>query len=97
MKLSQFQFQLSLKNDVAHEPTAKWRDESRMMVLHKDTGEIEHKIFKNITDYFGKGDTFVLNDTKFSRQDFSERKRRRVPTLRYSCSGNSTKSRDSGM
>lgn len=64
MKLSQFQFQLSLKNDVAHEPTAKWRDESRMMVLHKDTGEIEHKIFKNITDYFGKGDTFVLNDTK---------------------------------
>ena len=35
-----------------------------MMVLHKDTGEIEHKIFKNIVDYFGKGDTFVLNDTK---------------------------------
>ena len=64
MKLSQFQFPISLKNDIAHEPTGKWRDESRMMVLHKDTGEIEHKIFKDITDYFGKGDTFVLNDTK---------------------------------
>lgn len=64
MKLSQFQFPVSLKNDIAHEPTGKWRDESRMMVLHKDTGEIEHKIFKDITDYFGKGDTFVLNDTK---------------------------------
>ena len=64
MKLSQFQFPISLKNDIAHEPTGKWRDESRMMVLHKDTGEIEHKIFKNIVDYFGKGDTFVLNDTK---------------------------------
>ncbi|MGM9766423.1 MAG: tRNA preQ1(34) S-adenosylmethionine ribosyltransferase-isomerase QueA, partial [Candidatus Cryptobacteroides sp.] len=47
-----------------HEPTGKWRDESKMMVLHKDTGEIEHRIFKNIVDYFGKGDTFVLNDTK---------------------------------
>ena len=34
------------------------------MILHKDTGEIEHKLFKNIIDYFGKGDTFVLNDTK---------------------------------
>ena len=64
MKLSQFQFPVSLKNDIAHEPTGKWRDECRMMVLHKDTGEIEHKIFKDITDYFGKGDTFVLNDTK---------------------------------
>ena len=64
MKLSQFQFPISLKNDIAHEPTGKWRDESRMMVLHKDTGEIEHRIFKNIVDYFGKGDTFVLNDTK---------------------------------
>ena len=35
-----------------------------MMVLHKDTGEIEHKVFKDIIDYFGKGDVFVLNDTK---------------------------------
>ena len=34
------------------------------MVLHKDTGEIEHRIFKDIIEYFGKGDTFVLNDTK---------------------------------
>ena len=51
MKLSQFQFPISLKKDIAHEPTGKWRDESRMMVLHKDTGEIEHKIFKNIVDY----------------------------------------------
>lgn len=34
------------------------------MVLHKDTGEIEHKIFKDIVNCFGKGDTFVLNNTK---------------------------------
>jgi S-adenosylmethionine:tRNA ribosyltransferase-isomerase len=62
MKLSQFQFLLP-KSKLAQEPT-KWRDECKLMVVHKDTGEIEHKIFKDIIDYFGKGDTFVLNDTK---------------------------------
>ena len=62
MKLSQFQFNLT-KDKVASEPP-RWRDECKLMVLHKDTGEIEHKLFKNIIDYFGKGDTFVLNDTK---------------------------------
>ena len=62
MKLSQFQFLLP-KERVAQEPT-RWRDECRLMVVHKDTGEIEHRIFKDIIDYFGKGDTFVFNDTK---------------------------------
>ena len=62
MKLSQFQFLLP-KERVAQEPT-RWRDECKLMVVHKDTGEIEHKLFKDIIDYFGKGDTFVLNDTK---------------------------------
>ena len=62
MKLSQFNFNLSPEK-IAAEPT-RWRDECRLMVVHKDTGEIEHKQFKNIIDYFGKGDTFVLNDTK---------------------------------
>lgn len=62
MKLSQFQFNLT-KDKVASEPP-RWRDECRLMVLDRKTGEIEHKLFKNIIDYFGKGDTFVLNDTK---------------------------------
>lgn len=62
MKLSQFQFDLT-KNKIASEPP-RWRDECKMMVLDRKTGEIEHKVFKNIIDYFGKGDTFVLNDTK---------------------------------
>lgn len=62
MKLSQFQFNLP-GDKIAQEPP-RWRDECRLMVLHKDTGEIEHRLFKNIIDYFGKGDTFVLNDTK---------------------------------
>ncbi|MCQ2143774.1 MAG: S-adenosylmethionine:tRNA ribosyltransferase-isomerase, partial [Bacteroidales bacterium] len=62
MKLSQFQFDLPADR-IAQEPT-RWRDECRMMVLHKDTGEIEHKLFKDIINYFGKGDTFVLNNTR---------------------------------
>ena len=62
MKLSQFNFELT-KDRIAQEPV-RWRDEARLMVLHKDTGELEHRLFKDIIDYFGKGDTFVLNDTK---------------------------------
>lgn len=62
MKLSQFNFDLP-KDKIATEPP-RWRDECRLMVLHKDSGEIEHKKFKDIIDYFGKGDNFVLNDTK---------------------------------
>ncbi len=62
MKLSQFNFDLP-EERIAKEPT-RWRDECKLMVLHKDTGEIEHKQFKDILDYFGKGDRFVFNDTK---------------------------------
>ena len=62
MKLSQFNFELP-KEKIAKEPT-RWRDECKLMVLHKDSGEIEHRQFKDIIDYFGKGDRFVLNDTK---------------------------------
>ena len=62
MKLSQFQFALPADR-IASEPP-RWRDECKLMVLNKKTGEIEHKLFKDILDYFSKGDTFVLNDTK---------------------------------
>ena len=62
MKLSQFNFDLT-KDKIASYPP-RWRDECRLMVLHKKTGEIEHKLFKDIINYFGKDDTFVLNDTK---------------------------------
>ena len=69
MKLSQFNFNLP-KEKIATElqpevdGRIQWRDECRLMVLHKDSGEIEHRRFKDIIDYFGKGDRFVLNDTK---------------------------------
>ena len=62
MKLSQFKFDLP-QGLIAKYP-ADNRDESRLMVIHRDTGEIEHKLFKDSIDYFDEGDIFVLNDTK---------------------------------
>lgn len=62
MKLSQFNFNLSAEQ-IAKYPTT-FRDDCRLLVLHKDTGEIEHKIFKEIINYTDDGDVFVFNDTK---------------------------------
>lgn len=62
MKLSQFKFDLPA-GSIALYP-AENRDESRLMVIHKDTGEIEHKTFKDVIDYFEEGDSMVINDTK---------------------------------
>ncbi len=62
MKLSQFNFPLTIEQ-VAKYP-ANFRDESRLMVLHRSTGEIEHKTFKDIIHYMDEGDLFVFNDTK---------------------------------
>ena len=62
MKLSQFNFRLPGEK-IAQFPT-EYRDESRLLVLHRKTGEIEHKVFKEIIDYFDDKDVFVFNDTK---------------------------------
>jgi S-adenosylmethionine:tRNA ribosyltransferase-isomerase len=62
MKLSQFKFSFNEKL-LANHPTSN-RDESRMMVVHRKTGVIEHKVFKEIIDYFDDGDVLVLNNTK---------------------------------
>lgn len=62
MKLSEFKFELP-SNLIALHPTEN-RDDSRLMVVHKDSGEIEHKTFKDVVDYFNEDDVFVTNDTK---------------------------------
>ncbi len=62
MKLTAFKFTLP-KEQIALYPS-KDRDGSRLMVLDRKTGKIEHKKFKNIIDYFDDGDVFVRNDTK---------------------------------
>ncbi|MEI6185264.1 MAG: S-adenosylmethionine:tRNA ribosyltransferase-isomerase, partial [Bacteroidota bacterium] len=62
MKLTQFKFDLPL-NLIAQHPTKK-REDSRLMVIHKKTGAIEHKTFKDIIDYYDDKDVFVINNTK---------------------------------
>ena len=62
MKLSAFKFDLP-EDRIAKYP-AESRDESRLLVLKRDTGEIEHKVFKDVVDYFEEGDTMVNNNTK---------------------------------
>jgi len=62
MKLSEFNFNLPSEL-IAFYP-AENRDESRLMVVHKKTGQIEHRLFKDILEYFDEGDAMVVNDTK---------------------------------
>lgn len=62
MKVDDFNYNLP-DELIAQTPLLK-RDESRLLVLNKETGEVEHKKFYNIIDYLEKGDTLVVNDTK---------------------------------
>ncbi|MFA6701850.1 MAG: tRNA preQ1(34) S-adenosylmethionine ribosyltransferase-isomerase QueA [Dysgonamonadaceae bacterium] len=62
MKLSQFKF--NLPDELIAKYPSHFRDEAKLMVLHKKTGEIEHRVFKNLLDYFEPHDFFVFNDTK---------------------------------
>ena len=62
MKLSKFKFNLP-QELIALYP-APHRDESRLMVVHRDTGKFEHRCFKEMLDYFGKGDVFIFNNTR---------------------------------
>lgn len=62
MKLSQFNFDLPEK--LLAERPADVRDESRLMVVHRESGKFEHKLFKDVIDYFDDRDVMILNNTK---------------------------------
>ena len=62
MKLSQFKYELP-KKLIADHPYEN-RDESKLMVINRKEKTIEHKVFKDIMDYFSDGDVFVINNTK---------------------------------
>ena len=62
MKLSKFKFKLP--DELIAQYPAKHRDESRLMVVHRKTGKIEHKTFKDVLEYFNEHDLFIFNDTK---------------------------------
>ena len=62
MKLSQFQY--NLPNEFLAQYPSKQRDECKLMVVDRKTGKIEHKVFKDIMNYFGDKDVMIVNNTK---------------------------------
>lgn len=62
MKTSDFNF--NLPDELLAEHPSEHRDEARLMVLHRKTQTIEHKLFKDVIDYFDEGDLFIFNNTK---------------------------------
>ncbi len=62
MKLSDFNF--NLPEELISEYPSTNRDEARLMVVHRDTGKIEHKLFKDLINYFSEGDVMIMNNTK---------------------------------
>lgn len=62
MKLSQFNF--DLPEELIAEYPSENRDEARLMVVHRETGKIEHKLFKDLMDYVDEGDVMIRNNTK---------------------------------
>ncbi|MCE2711204.1 MAG: tRNA preQ1(34) S-adenosylmethionine ribosyltransferase-isomerase QueA [Cryomorphaceae bacterium] len=62
MKLSDFNFHLP--EELIAEYPSENRDEARLMVIHRDTGKIEHKLFKDIINYFSDGDVMIMNNTR---------------------------------
>ncbi len=73
-KLSSFDFTLPEK--LIAEYPSKERDEARLMVVHRETGKIEHKVFKDVLDYFEDGDSMIFNNTKvFPARLFGEKEK----------------------
>lgn len=62
MKLSQFKYKEPV--ELFAQYPAENRDEARLMVVHRKTGKIEHRLFKDIIEYFDDGDVMILNNTK---------------------------------
>jgi S-adenosylmethionine:tRNA ribosyltransferase-isomerase len=62
MKLSEFDFDLP-EELIANYPSEN-RDDARLMVIHRETGKIEHKLFKDVLDYFSEGDVMIMNNTR---------------------------------
>lgn len=62
MKLSKFKFHLP--DELIAQYPSRYRDESRLMVIDRKTGAIEHCVFKDVLNYFNENDLFVFNETK---------------------------------
>lgn len=62
MKLSDFSF--DLPEELIAEYPSDNRDEAKLMVIHRETGKIEHKLFKDLINYFSEGDVMIMNNTR---------------------------------
>ena len=69
MKTSDFGYNLP-ESSIAQTPLEP-RDSSRLLVLHRDTGEVEHRVFREIGDYLRAGDLLVLNQTRVDAHESS--------------------------
>ena len=84
MKLSSFNF--NLPKELLAEYPSENRDEARLMVVDRKTGKIEHRLFKDVIDYFDDGDVFVLNNTKVFPEYWQSRER--APISECCCRSN---------
>ena len=82
MKLSQYGYEFAPEMLAKH-PTEN-RDDSRLMVINRAKGTVEHRIFKDIIEYFDEKDLFVFND-RSSRPVCTATRRRPAPRSRSSC------------
>lgn len=74
MKLSQFK--LKIPQELVAQYPSLYREDARMIVVHRKTGEIEHRLVKNVVDYFDEKDLFIFNDTKvFPARMFSKKEK----------------------
>lgn len=82
MKLSHFNF--NLPKELLAEFPAENRDESRLMVIDRKTQTIEHKMFKDVINYFDDGDVLILNNTKVFLHVCMETKKKPELELKFS-------------
>ena len=80
MKLSHFSF--NLPDELLAEYPSENRDESRLMVLNRKKQTIEHKLFKDLIDYFDEDDVMIFNNTKFFLHVYMEIKKKQAQELK---------------
>lgn len=85
MKMKTSDFNFDLPEELLAEYPAPHRDESRLMVLNREKQTIEHKLFKDVIDYFDEKDLFVFNNTKVFPARLYGNKEKLERKLRFSC------------
>ena len=64
MKMKLSEFKIDVPEELIASHPSENRDECRLMVIDRETGKIEHRMFKDILEYFDDGDVMILNDTR---------------------------------